>query len=105
MRLAIVLLVTCWTFVACDGGRDSYVGRWQSTANAADSMRIEKNGESYLVIGPDRSQQEKTVPARLVDGMLRIESGLGGGSLSYIEKSKTLIATSLLGSQEYRRMK
>jgi hypothetical protein len=105
----IAMLLLC---IGCSNPGSEYIGRWQNIKDSNDTIEIVRNNESFLIIGKaevslfSREEQEVKTPAVLEQGMLKMDVGMAGATLSYVSKTDRIVASAVFaGSAEYQRIK
>ena len=106
LRKIITLLSFSVILAGCTGDNGAeYIGEWQHIKYEKRTMKIERNGDNYIIRTSDPSMWEKekfvtkNIPATLKDGMLQYDGGLVS---LVIDKASGNITS---GNAEFKRLK
>lgn len=109
LPLTLLLLPLVLAMNGCSANPAThYLGHWQNTSNPTDTFEIVANGDSCLLLADKKNfvtgrAERLRIPARVSDGLLRIEGAASSQVLAYNEATDTLTTQGLVGKLEYRR--
>jgi hypothetical protein len=87
--------------IGCTKPGSEFLGKWVNSANSADTAQIDRNGDEFLITGPDGTK----IGATLKDETLTMAQPMGGMSFTYVKSSDTILAPGVFGQVEYKRAK
>lgn len=102
LRLISICLLCAVALTGCASRGTEFLGSWVNTTNPNDTFQIMRNGDEYLIVGPD---QKPGVGAIYKDGALEIKGALLSTELTYVKRTDTLVGPGFFGQLEYKRQK
>lgn len=87
--------------IGCTKAGSEFVGKWVNPSNTADTVQIDRNGDEFLLTGPDSTK----IGATLKDETLTMAAPMSGITYTYVKSSDTLLAPGVFGQVEYKRAK
>lgn len=100
LRLLSLCLLSVVVLTGCASRGSEFLGSWVNTKNPNDTFQIMRNGDEYLVVGPD---QKPGVGAIYKDGALEIKGALLSTELTYVKRTDTIVGPGFFGQVEYKR--
>jgi hypothetical protein len=102
LRIISICLLSTVALTGCASRGSEFLGSWVNAQNPDDSFQVIRNGDEYLIVGPD---QKTRVGAIYEDGALEIKGALLSANLTYVKRTDTVLAPGFFGQAEYRRNK
>lgn len=107
--VSIAMLAVTLTLTACGNGSE-FVGKWQNVNKKTDAIEIVKNGSDFLVVRNSENlmtgkMETSKIPLQYKDKTLKLDMGFLSATLSYVKASDSLAMASMMGTEEYRRVK
>jgi len=102
LRFISICLLCAAVLTGCASGGSEFLGKWVNTKNSNDTFQVTRNGDEYLIVGPD---QKPGVGAIYKDGALEIKGALLSTELTYVKRTDTILAPGFFGQIEYKRQK
>lgn len=94
-------LVLTMLVLGCSKPGSEFLGKWTNAGNPSDSVQVDRNGDEFLITGPDGTK----IGATLRDETLNMASPMTGISFTYVKSSDTLLSPGVFGQVEYKRAK
>ena len=102
LRLISICLLSAVALTGCASRGSEFLGSWVNTANPNESFQVVRNGDEYLIVGPD---EKPGVGAIYKDGALEIKGALLSTELTYVKRTDTIVGPGFFGQLEYKRQK
>jgi len=97
--LLLTLLV-----IGCSKPGSEFVGKWVNSGNTADTLDVSRNGDQFVITGPDGEKMPATFNSS--NDTLQVQGPMGAAlSLTYVKSSDTVTTPGLFGQAEYKRVK
>ena len=88
--------------IGCSKPGSEFVGKWVNATNSTDSWTISRNGDNFLVTGPDN----QSIGATYNNGTLSVPGVMGSAlTFTYVKDTDSLLAPGLFGQVTYKRAK
>ena len=100
LRLISICLLCAVALTGCASRGTEFLGSWVNTKNPNDTFQIMRNGDEYLVVGPD---QKPGVGAIYKDGALEIKGALLSTEFTYVKRTDTIVGPGFFGQVEFKR--
>lgn len=100
LRLLSLCLLSVVVLTGCASRGSEFLGSWVNTKNPNDTFQIMRNGDEYLVVGPD---QKPGVGAIYKDGALEIKGALLSTEFTYVKRTDTIVGPGFFGQVEFKR--
>jgi hypothetical protein len=102
VRTAIQSALILTTLVlGCTKPGSEFLGKWVNPGNPTDSVQVDRNGDEFLVTGPDGTK----IGATLKEETLTMAAPMTGVTFTYVKNSDTLLSPGVFGQVEYKRAK
>ena len=102
LRFISICLLCTAVLTGCASGGSEFLGNWVNTKNPNDTFQVTRNGDEYLIVGPD---QKPGVGAIYKDGALEVKGTLLSTELTYVKRTDTIVGPGFFGQVEYKRKK
>lgn len=102
LRFISICLLSTVALTGCASRGSEFLGKWVNTKDLNDKFQVTRNGDEYLIIGPD---QKPPVGAVYKDGTLEVKGALLSANLTYVKRTDTILAPGFFGQVEYKRQK
>lgn len=97
-RFICIYLLVIVVLTGCASRGSEFLGKWVNTKNPSDTFQITRNGDEYLIVGPD---QKPPVGAVYKDGTLEVKAALLSADLTYVKRTDTILTPGFWGQVEY----
>jgi len=102
LRFISICLLSAAVLTGCASGGSEFLGKWVNTKNPNDTFQVTRNGDEYLIVGPD---QKPGVGAIYKDGALEVKGALLSPELTHVKGTDTISTPGFFGQVEYKRLK
>ncbi|HEX9200218.1 MAG TPA: hypothetical protein VF865_11710 [Acidobacteriaceae bacterium] len=86
--------------IGCKSGGE-FLGKWVNSTNSNDTVQIDRNGDEFLITGPDGTK----IGATLKEETLTMAQPMTGVTFTYVKSSDTLLSPGVYGQVEYKHAK